>query len=74
MDKAFREQIIDVYKLLVARSDITAALNACDLMLNHVKDFFDDYKHGLYDPFLNSIIIWAKCHNAKYYKDLRQFI
>ena len=57
MDNAFREKIIEVYKLLVARSDVTAALDACDLMLKHVKDFLDDYKHGLYGPFLNAIII-----------------
>lgn len=39
MDSAFREKIIDVYKLLVSRSDVTAALDAYDLMLKHVKDF-----------------------------------
>ena len=43
----------ELYKIVVARSDITAALNACNLFLSRVKDFGDD----LYIPLVNAIIV-----------------
>jgi hypothetical protein len=43
----------ELYKIVVARSDITAALNACSLFLSRVKDFADD----LYIPLVNAIIV-----------------
>jgi hypothetical protein len=57
MDEIFRQRLIDLYKMVVARSDITAALEACDLLLKEVRDFLEDYKHGKYTPLLNAIII-----------------
>jgi hypothetical protein len=57
MDKVYRSKLSELYKLVVARSDITASMDSCDLMLKHVKNFFEDYKHGLYMPILHAIII-----------------
>ena len=57
MNEEFRQKLIDLYKILIARSDITAAMDACDLMMREVKDFYEDYKHGKYTPILHAIII-----------------
>lgn len=57
MDEAFKNRLTDLYKIVVARSDINAAMDACDIMLKEVKDFYEDYKHGKYTPILNAIII-----------------
>jgi len=72
----------EFYKIVVARSDITAALTACDLFLSKVKDLSDD----LYFPLLNAIVVcysrpftsnkplgplsekWHKFHNETFQK------
>ena len=56
-DRVFKNRLIDLYKIIIARSDINAAMDSCDLMLGNVKDFYKDYKKGLYVPLLNAIII-----------------
>jgi hypothetical protein len=43
----------DLYKLLIARSDLTASLNACDLILKNVKSIRDE---NLY-PLTTSVIV-----------------
>ena len=43
----------DLYKLLIARSDLVASSRACKLMLESV----DDIGHDLYYPLFSSIII-----------------
>jgi hypothetical protein len=43
----------ELYKLLVARSDITASLNTCKLMLEKV----DGMEHELYYPFYTAIVV-----------------
>ena len=43
----------DLYCLLVARSDIIASLNTCNLILNNVKSIKDDYLY----PLTTSVVI-----------------
>ncbi len=43
----------EFYKIAVARSDITASLNACNLLISRVKGMGDP----LYMPLLNALII-----------------
>ena len=43
----------DLHRLVVARSDITAALNACRLLIAEVKAVGDD----LYRPLLDAIVV-----------------
>jgi hypothetical protein len=50
-DLVFRKK--QLYKLVVARSDIAAAVNACDLFISRVKNVGDD----LYFPLLNAIVV-----------------
>jgi len=52
----------ELYKIVVARSDITAALNACELFLSRVKDL----GNGLYIPLLNAIIV---CYSRPFSKN-----
>lgn len=52
----------ELYKIVVARSDITAALNACELFLSIVNDLGDD----LYIPLLNAIIV---CYSRPFSKN-----
>ncbi len=47
------DQKRELYKLIIARSDITAALNVCDLFLKEVKGL----DHPLYYPLFCSIVI-----------------
>ena len=50
------------YKLVVARSDITAALNACELFLSRVKDLGD----RLYIPLLTAMVV---CYSRPFSKN-----
>ena len=43
----------ELYKLLIARSDITASLNACKSMLDRV----DGMGHELYYPLYSAIVV-----------------
>jgi hypothetical protein len=43
----------EFYQLTIARSDITAALKACDLMIQHVKEIGND----LYQPLFHALVI-----------------
>jgi len=52
----------EFYKIVVARSDITAALKACELFLSTVKDLGDDS----YFPLLNAIIV---CYSRPFSKN-----
>jgi len=51
--KRLNQKKKELYKLAVARSDVTAALDTCNLLLPRVKSL----KDALYFPLLNAIIV-----------------
>lgn len=53
------QQKKDLYKMLVARSDINAALSACDLILEKFKDFSDikDRQYALFYSLTTAVIV-----------------
>jgi hypothetical protein len=53
MTKPRSQKKKELYKLAVARSDITAALKTCNLLIQHVKEIGDN----LYQPLFHAIVI-----------------
>ena len=62
MDKVRLHKKRNLYRLAVARSDISASLHACDLLLSEINkanpyDPYDPLRNPLYQPLVEAIVI-----------------